>query len=144
TFADPEATVDELRASADVVRRAIERSERLITALLTLERAQAPRQVDEALDLADIARGVLGRYHEEVSGQGIALREQLAPVPLTGDPILLERLVENLVANAIAYNEPASDGSRWIEVDVSSRDGVAHLRVANSSAQIDATATARL
>ena len=144
TFADPEATVEELRASADVVRRAIERSERLISALLTLERAQAPRQVDEMVDLADIARSVLGQHREAIDARGIGLREQLEPMPLTGDPILLERLVENLVSNAIAYNEPASDGSRWIEVDASSRDGVAHLRVANSSAPIDATAATRL
>jgi hypothetical protein len=38
-----------------------------------------------------------------------------------GDPLLLERLVGNLVANAIKYNEPGG----WVEVEVASESGPA-------------------
>ena len=144
TFADPEATADELRASADVVRRAIGRSEALIAALLTLERAEAPRQVAEVIDLAAVGRRVLGQHREDLEVRGIELREHMEPAMVMGDPVLIERLVENLVANAVTYNAAADDGSRWIEVEVSTEDGAVHLRIANSSAPIEPDSAARL
>lgn len=40
-----------------------------------------------------------------------AARQQLGPRSVPGDPALLERLITNLVANAVVYNEPV-DGPR--------------------------------
>lgn len=143
TFGDPEANIESLRASADTIRRAIARSEALIAALLTLERADAPRQVSRRIDLADVARQVLSRHEAAADERGIEIRRDLAPSPIEGDPVLIERLVENLVANAIAYSAGPDDngvgGPHWISVaTLTDVDGAGvQLVVANSSAPID-------
>jgi len=134
TFDDPDASMDEMRHSADVVRRAIQRSEALIAALLTLERADAPRAAADAVDLADLMRGVLDARATEASGRRIDLRLSLDTAPMSGDRVLLERMAENLVANAIAYN--VEEGG-WIEVGTSVEGGDVVLRVANPGDEID-------
>jgi signal transduction histidine kinase len=139
TFSDPEATTDDMRASAEVVQRAIQRAEALVTALLTLERADAPRTVSEPVDLAALARAVLDQRAEVARERGIELRPALQPATFEGDPVLMERLIENLVGNALAYNHPP-DGPTpvgWIEVDTHLEGETAVLRVANSGAAID-------
>ena len=44
-----------------------------------------------------------------------------AGFPTHGDPVLLERLITNLGANAITYNEPGG----WVEVEVTAGQGAA-------------------
>lgn len=149
TFSDPDATTGEMRASAEVVQRAIQRAEALVAALLTLERADAPRAISEPVDLAALARAVLDQRAEAARERGIEIRPVLQPAAFKGDPVLVERLIENLISNALAYNNP-SDGpspTGWVEVDTHVEHGVAGdvavLRVANSGTPIDpATAPA--
>ena len=141
TFDDPSASPEEMRESAAVIRRAIGRSEALIAALLTLERADSPRQRSEPVDLAERARGVLDQYAEQARARGIELRVDLHPASLLGDPVLIERMVENLVSNAVAYNaapDGAGAGAGWVEVAVRREGDEAVLRVSNSASDIDA------
>jgi signal transduction histidine kinase len=144
TLADPEATAEDLRASAEVVRRATARSEALIGALLTLERADAPRQADEAVDLSRLADNRLEAGVAALAARGIELRRDLRPAPVRGDHVLLEQLVENLLANAAAYVENDAAGHRWIAVSTATEGGTALFRVANSSTAIDAMDLDRL
>jgi len=138
TFGHPDATPEQMRESAEVIRRAIGRSEALIAALLTLERADAPRQRAEPVDLAERARTVVEQHAERARSSGIDLRRELAPAGILGDPVLIERMIENLVSNALAYNHPPEGASGWVEVVVlrEGEDGV--LRVSNSAAEVDA------
>ncbi|MEX2032797.1 MAG: ATP-binding protein [Dehalococcoidia bacterium] len=137
TFSDPGATTEEMRASAEVVQRAIQRAEALVTALLTLERADAPRAVSEPVDLAALARSVLEQRAELARERGIDVRPTLRETSFRGDPVLVERLIENLIANAIAYNLPGPDSGGWIEVDTHREGDNVVLRVVNSGALID-------
>lgn len=130
TYDDPDASIEDLRAGAVVMRRAIARAEALIAALLTLERADAPRVAADPVDLADVARAALGAGSAD---QGLELRSTLAPALVSGDRVLLERMVGNLIANALAYN--AERG--WIEIETSTEGGTAVLRVANAGDVID-------
>ena len=68
------------------------------------------------------------------------LRTRLDPAVVDGDAALLERLVANLLENAVRYNRPGGF------VDVSTREGVAdaELRVENSGPPVDREAAARL
>jgi len=141
TFDGPDATPEEMRESATVIRHAIGRSEALIAALLTLERADAPRQRAEPVDLAERARTVVEQAAERARSAGIDLRTELASAGLLGDPVLIERMIENLVANAIGHNQAPEGEAGWVEVSVrrdggDGGDGV--LRVANSAADVDA------
>ncbi|GGM15914.1 sensor histidine kinase [Dactylosporangium sucinum] len=79
------------------------RHERLIDGLLTLVASEQALTVHDPVDLAEVARHVVGERPIEVA---------LQPAPTVGDPVLLERVVQNLVDNALAYNVP--DGQVWV------------------------------
>jgi signal transduction histidine kinase len=74
-----------------------------------------------------VARVLDGRT-AEIEGSGLRLDASLQPTAATGDPRLVERLVDNLLDNAIRHNEHGG----WIEV---STNGGA-VSVANGGAPI--------
>jgi signal transduction histidine kinase len=120
-----EVALDDPRTGADVRRlgaqllRANERNERLIEGLLVLAEADRglPGKVPVRLD--ELAGSVLDAHGELAGKNGVSLRRCLAERQVPGDPVLLERLVTNLVANAIAYNEPGG----WVQVEVAAGAG---------------------
>jgi signal transduction histidine kinase len=59
---------------------------------------------------------------------GLAVDTRLQPAHTTGDPRLVERLVANLVSNAIRHNVPGGH----VRISTENRDGRALLTVANS------------
>ncbi|MGH3171103.1 MAG: sensor histidine kinase [Trebonia sp.] len=110
---DPDAGRDLHRLGTQVLR-ANERSERLIEGMLVLAESDRglPGKVPVRLD--ELARSVLKANAELAEKHKVELREKLDPRSVPGDPVLLERLITNLVANAIVYNEPGG----WVEVTV--------------------------
>jgi signal transduction histidine kinase len=116
-LSDPEATVESLRESHRRVLVAGEQQERLIEALLTLARSERGLGRPESFDLATIAEGVLATRRPELEERGLTLETKLDPAPSFGEPRLVERLVANLVDNAIRHN--VADGS----VQVTTRAG---------------------
>ncbi|HEX2498603.1 MAG TPA: ATP-binding protein [Actinomycetes bacterium] len=110
-LADPDAS-DDLRRLATNLLTTTERNEQLIEGLLLL--AQSGNELTERrpVDLDEIARHVLALVEHEATEAGIALRAALDPMPASGDPILLERVVLNLVQNGIRHNEPGG----WVSV----------------------------
>ncbi len=82
------------------------RQERLIDGLLTLAAADRAPIVTETVDLAEVAAQAVATAGVSARDAGVDLRLDTAPTPLLGDAVLLERLVQNLVDNAVAYNEP--------------------------------------
>jgi signal transduction histidine kinase len=106
------------------------RHERLIDGLLTLARSEQTVTVHDPVDLADIARHVV----EQRTQSTVEVVTSLDPGPTTGDPVLLERITQNLVQNAIAYNVP--DG--WVSVRTSTRGDAAELVVTNTGPVVPA------
>jgi signal transduction histidine kinase len=122
TLADPDADVAELRRMAGVLRDATHRAEGLVEGLLLLARTEAaehrPAGGDGPVDLDLAARGALDAVRAEVEGR--RLRADItavgpdradgepgraAPPPVVvGDAALLERVVGNLVENAVRHN----------------------------------------
>jgi signal transduction histidine kinase len=101
-LAKPEPTRSELLSMAADIRQAIGHSERLIEALLTLARNDQARALTDPLDLAAVAEDAL----EGRTTDGITTTATLGQAPVTGDPVLLERLITNLLDNAERYNIP--------------------------------------
>jgi signal transduction histidine kinase len=64
--------------------------------------------------LDQLARSVADAHQELAARHQVSLRPVLASRLVSGDALLLERLVSNLVANAIKYNKPGG----WAEIEV--------------------------
>lgn len=123
-LADPDASVESLRAACLRVRAAGQEQERLIDALLTLARSQRGLQRREFVDLAVIVRA-------RVPEGGPRVVAELAPAPVLGDPQLIERLVVNLADNAVRHNHPEGEES-WVRLWTGMDGGRPVLRIANS------------
>jgi signal transduction histidine kinase len=105
-LSDPKATVATFRATCEQVLDESEQQEQLIEALLTL--AQGQRGIDhaESLDLTSLVGAVLDSREGAAATGGVEIGRALAPATVAGDPRLVERLVCNLVDNAIRHNVP--------------------------------------
>lgn len=122
-LADDAASVESLRDTCRRVLASGEQQERLVAALLTLARSQRGLDVREPLDLGAVASEVT----RGVDHDGAALNLELEEAWTIGDPALVERLVANLLDNALSYN--AEDG--WVRLWTGVRDGEPTLSVEN-------------
>jgi signal transduction histidine kinase len=133
-LADPNATVESLRATCERVLAAGVQQERLIEALLTLSRSQRGLDRREPFDLAVIAGDLLEARGPDLAERGLHIDATLKPGPASGDQRLGERLVANLVDNAARYNVP----NGRIEVATTTRAGRAVLTVLNTGPMVAA------
>jgi signal transduction histidine kinase len=121
---NPDSTPGDLRGMAVDVRAAVDRAEQLIGALLILARSERGLTVHEDVDLATVAEDVL----DATDPGDRRVHATLEPAVISGDPVLTERLVANLVDNAVRYN--VAGGDVWISTGTLA-DGPA-LTVANT------------
>jgi len=106
-----------------------ERHERLIDGLLTLASSEQGITDPIPVGLADIARHLTTEAEAVARAAGVRIRTALQPAPVAGDPVLLERLTQNLLDNAIRYNL-ADHGE--ITVTTGMDDDSAYLTVENA------------
>ena len=127
-----QATPGQLRAMGEVVRAAVSRSERLVDGLLTLAESERGIERAELIDLSDLAGPALSLIGGDALSGGIRLTTNLAPAPVRGTRVLLERLVENLADNAVRHNQPGG----WLTVTTARHGDIAELTIQNSGLQI--------
>ena len=139
-LADPDATIESLRAALERILATGKQQERLIEALLTLTRGQAGPARRDPVDLAGIAAGVLDARHPEAGQRQLRVEAVLRPATTTGDLRLLERLVTNLTDNALGHNRPAGR----VDITTGSDDAHAFLRITNDGPTIPPTELERL
>jgi signal transduction histidine kinase len=121
---NPDSTPGDLRAMGEDIRAAVDHAEHLIGALLILARNERGLTVREETDLATVAEDVL-----DTTGLGDRrVHATLEPAVISGDPVLAERLIANLVDNAVRYNLPAGD----IWISTRTMAGSSQLTVANT------------
>jgi signal transduction histidine kinase len=134
TLSNPHPTVEEFAAMTEVVRQASERSERLLDSLLTLARSESVTLDHQTVDLGPLAGEVVAALEHEATARSVRVTSSLGRAEVRGDEVLLERLIENLVENALRYNRPGG----WVVVDVSigTDAGQARLTVRNSGDEI--------
>jgi signal transduction histidine kinase len=128
-LADSDSSAEQLRAMAERVRGALERSEALIASLLLLARSE--RRVGGPavpVDLASAAEDALDGAGHELRARSLRVEIDLRPAVVHGDRALLERAVANLVENAVRHNHEGG----WLRVASGARDGKASVWVANS------------
>jgi signal transduction histidine kinase len=135
-LAKPEPTREELLSMAADVRQAVDHCERLIGALLVLARNDQARALTDPLDLATVAEDAL----EGCTGNGITTITTLGEAPVTGDGVLLERLVNNLLDNAGRYN--IAGGT--VAISTTTDNGASLVRVVNTGRVVPPDQVGRL
>ena len=140
TLADPGATNAELREMAEAVHEALDRTERLVQALLTLARSEGAVARRDAVDLAAAARMAVEHTARDAQAAGLAVTTDLHAAPVRGDRRLIERLVANLVENAVGHNRP---GGR-VSVTTATRNGHSVVDVVNDGELLDPATLPRL
>jgi signal transduction histidine kinase len=115
----------EVRLLGETLLEVNARHERLIEGLLLLMRSDRELTERSYVDLSDIAEHVVA----QTPAGAVAVTAECEEAPTRGEPVLLERLAQNLVENAVRYN---LDEDGWVRV-ATRRDGDASvLEVANS------------
>jgi signal transduction histidine kinase len=131
TLSDPKASNEELRQMGEVALAATERAQRLVGSLLILARLQSGHrselEVHEPVDLASLVPAVLASVATEATERSISIDTEAGTAHTLGDPRLLERLIGNLVENAVRHNV---DGG-WLRVSCGEAAERAWLHVAN-------------
>ena len=114
TLSDPAADVEELRRMGAVVRDATRRADDLVAGLLMLARAESGAELGERapVDLADLVVSALVTVRADASARGLRVLLRTTPAPTHGDPVLVERVVGNLLENAVRHNVTGG----WLEV----------------------------
>ncbi|MEU8202893.1 HAMP domain-containing sensor histidine kinase [Streptosporangium sp. NPDC049046] len=123
----PDATEDVKRLGESLLL-VNARHERLIDGLLALTEGEQAVLDRRPFDLTDVVEHVLDLAGKEAGEREVAIHRLLDPAPTAGEPVLVERLVQNLVENAIRHNH--ADGEVW--VSTRSRADRVELVVANT------------
>ncbi len=126
---NPDNTPDDLRGMANDIRDAVDHAEHLIGALLILARNERGLTAHDVVDLATVAEDVL----DTASLRDRRVHATLDPAAISGDPVLVERLIANLVDNAVRYNTTV--GEIWISTRTLA--GESQLTVANTGSLVN-------
>jgi signal transduction histidine kinase len=136
----PEPTHALWRATCERLLVSSQQQDRLIQALLTLARTEAGVARTETFELSAIIDTVLLSPELDATSQELQIQTTTGPAPVSGDPRLAERLIRNLVDNAIRYNQPAGR----VAIKAGTRNGRAVLAIANTGPPIPAAEIDRL
>jgi signal transduction histidine kinase len=127
----PDATEDVKRLGESLLL-VNARHERLIDGLLALTEGEQAVLDRRPFDLTDVAEHVLDQAAGEAAEREVAMHRLLDSAPTAGEAVLVERLVQNLVENAIRHNHPK--GEVW--VTTRRRTDQVELVVANTGLQV--------
>ncbi len=127
-LASSEANFASLRKAHERVLASEQDLEQLIDALLALTRGQAGLERRERADLAVLTTRALQAQRPDVERLSLDVDATLDPAQTTGDPRLLERLITNLIDNAIRHNTLGGH----VAITTGTRDRRAFLAIANT------------
>jgi signal transduction histidine kinase len=134
-LAKPGRSEEQLEAMAVRVRNAIGRAEGMVDALLTLAISEQGRPGrSEPFSLATAAEDAIDAAAAGIERLDLRLRADLDPAETAGDPELLDRMVSNLIDNAVRHNIPGGE----VSVITGVRPGTAFLRISNSGPLVPA------
>ena len=114
----------EVRALDGKVREGLDRADQLVEGFLALGHAEHGELQDRAsVSLGEAVSAALADRAAELAEGRIAVERDLGEVTVTGSPLLLSRLIENVIDNGIRHNMPGG----WLRV--SAREGGRRVRV---------------
>jgi signal transduction histidine kinase len=134
TMAKPAPSVRQLESVVAGVCAAVDKSEELIEALLTLARSDRGVGATEVVDLPTAVEDAADLLGPAATAAHVRIETVLGDARAAGDRVLLERLVTNLLDNAIRYNVPGG----WVQATTGRQGDGVHLTVANSGQPVPA------
>jgi signal transduction histidine kinase len=132
TLSKPQRTPEQLEEMAQRVKRSVERAEATIEALLTLASSEIGATTSDPLDLATVAEDALDTLSAQIDERNIEVVSLLESAPTRGDRVLLERMIANLVENAVRHNEPGG----WVGIRTHSQNGSSVFEIANTGPEV--------
>jgi signal transduction histidine kinase len=134
TMAKGSRSDEQVEVMVAKVRRSIDQARSLIDSLLTLATSRAELINREEVDLATIAEDYIETVGPALAEHNVRADSRLRPAEATGDPVLLQRMVGNLVDNAVRHNRP--DG--WLRITTSRTGQTAQLSLVNTGPLVPA------
>jgi signal transduction histidine kinase len=132
TTAGPPASAAQLEPVLAAIGAAVDKSEELIEALLTLARSDRGPGPAELVDLPTAVEDAIDLIAPAAAARQIQIGTALLDSQVTGDRVLLERLVSNLIDNAVKHNVTGG----WVLASTRTDAGIAELTVANGGEHI--------
>jgi len=119
-LSDPNSDENALRDTAAVVRRATERMSKMVDDLLALARLESPQQLDERVDIGEVANEIAEEFTAVAQTHDVELRRSISGgIFVAGDRYALKRALANLAQNALRY-APADSS---ITIAAGTKDG---------------------
>ena len=131
---DPTPTVEEWRATGEIVLRNAERMGTMIDGLLAAARFQNGQAVMVTIDLAGLTREVAGDITASAAATEVSLGVRSDPALVQAEPVSLTRALGNLIDNALRVAPPGSD----LQIASGQVDAWAYLAVADQGPGFDA------
>jgi signal transduction histidine kinase len=127
----PPATV----ALARRLRTELDRTDELLEGLLVLARAQhGVLPAKDVVALNSVLTNAIGARAADIDAAGLSVRQDGgSALPVTGSPVMLRRMVDNVVDNAIVHNAPHG----WIAVSTWAGPGSGRIVVENGGPVLD-------
>ncbi len=115
-LADPDASVEDLRQTAEVVERSTQRIGSVVDDLLAFARSEIPDRERDTIDVDELIYEVSEEFAGTAEANAVTLRVLGSTAnQVLGDGDSLRRVVANLLANAIEH----SPGGSSVDIDVS-------------------------
>jgi signal transduction histidine kinase len=128
------------RTTCERLLASSQQQDRLIDALLTLARSEGGPRSFGPVELPAVIDAVLLSPELDAGAMDLSVLAETGPALVSGDPHLVERLVRNLVDNAIRYNQPSGQ----VDITAGTADGRAVLTIANTGPEVPAADVDRL
>jgi signal transduction histidine kinase len=127
-MAKPTRTAEGLESVVKRVREAVGQSEAIIDGLLTLARSDRGVTTRELIDLEAAAQDAIDQSSTSARASDVLIQADLSPAPTLGDRALVERVVANIVDNAVRYNVTAGS----VRVETGTDGGRSYISVTNT------------
>ena len=134
TLSKPTRTPEQLEAMAARLKRSVERAEATVEALLTLATSEVGPTDQEAIDLATAAEDAVDATRAAVDQHQITVDATLEPALAQGDRVLLERMIANLIDNAVRHNNPGG----WVKIRTIQQADSAVFEITNTGPSVPA------
>ncbi|WP_433010371.1 sensor histidine kinase [Kribbella sp. CA-294648] len=124
---------DDVKQLGETLLEINTRHEHLIAGLLLLADSEKQLTATYPVNLADVITHVTAQLTAEANTAGVTLTAAPGDAPTSGDALLLERLVHNLVENGIRHN--VSEGG-WVRVTSRTTGDQVEVEVTNSGPHV--------